>query len=73
MPAIEDDGFLYSLSARLTQTSLLAAALLIPVTYLAVSTLRSSRRPAKVGYFIPWVGSALSIGRDSDRFFEDAQ
>jgi hypothetical protein len=51
----------------------LAAALVVALTYLVVASIRPRQGPPTVFYWIPWVGSALSLGKDPDRFFTWAQ
>jgi hypothetical protein len=57
---------------RVTGAPLLTSALLVPVAYLLLVKLRTQKGPPTVSYFIPWVGSALSLGKDPDGFFERA-
>ena len=56
--------------ASLEPKYLVTAGLLLVALYL------SRRRPANkapfVSYWIPWVGSAISLGRDPDGFFRRA-
>jgi sterol 14-demethylase len=49
---------------------LVSVLLLLPIAYLVISHLSSRDEPPTVWYWIPWVGSALSLGKDPDAFFD---
>lgn len=55
----------------LVTQSPLAFALILVGLYWAVKVLRPSdtSRPPRVPYWIPWLGSALEMGKDPDGFF----
>ncbi|KAG9044863.1 hypothetical protein FS837_007387 [Tulasnella sp. UAMH 9824] len=50
-----------------------AAAGVVVVAYYYTRKNSNSRRPPVVPYTIPWLGSAIALGNDSDGFFRDAR
>ena len=58
--------------AGLVTQSPLAFALILIGLYWAVKIIRpsSTSRPPRAPYWIPWVGSAIEMGKDPDGFFE---
>ena len=48
-------------------------AILVQALYEKRKRTKSEGRAPMVSYLIPWVGSALDIGRDPDDFFDRAQ
>ena len=55
-------------------TTLLALGLTALLLYkLFRKTTNSDARPPVVPYIIPWVGSAITMGKDPDAFFKSAR
>ncbi|KIO30342.1 hypothetical protein M407DRAFT_20609, partial [Tulasnella calospora MUT 4182] len=50
-----------------------AAAGAVAIGYYYVKKNSNSRRPPVVPYLIPWLGSAITLGKDPDAFFHDAR
>ncbi|KAG8950080.1 hypothetical protein FRC00_007862, partial [Tulasnella sp. 408] len=49
-----------------------AAVGAVVVGYYYTKKQSNSRRPPAVPYVIPWLGSAITLGKDPDAFFHDA-
>ena len=60
----------WMLSQALAKPALLA--LIAVVAFSFVKTAPGTRRPPLVSYWIPWLGSAITLGKDPDRFFKRA-
>ncbi|TCD68673.1 Cholesterol 7-alpha-monooxygenase [Steccherinum ochraceum] len=57
-----------------SQNPLISTVLALPVVYFTYSLLKpcDPRSPPQVSYWIPWLGSALTMSRDPDEFFKGA-
>ncbi|KAG9049580.1 hypothetical protein FS837_009918 [Tulasnella sp. UAMH 9824] len=62
-----------SSNSPLTLGTTAAAAGVVVVAYYYTKKISNSRRPPVVPYTIPWLGSAIALGKDSDGFFHDAR
>ncbi|KIO30347.1 hypothetical protein M407DRAFT_20613 [Tulasnella calospora MUT 4182] len=60
-------------NSSLTLVTTAAAGVVAVGYYYANKNSNGSRRPPVVPYNIPWLGSAITLGKDPDAFFHDAR
>ena len=52
---------------------IVASALLLVIARMVYKRSRITGRPPVVPYLVPWVGSAIELGKDPDGFFKRAR
>ena len=67
------DNLLHLVNGQLATWAAVALTTVFAIHFFVASQKSNTKRPPIVGYLVPWLGSAIAMGRDPDMFFRRAR